>query len=105
MKISKCPGCLRAGYETYCNRCRKKLFGGKKVSHMLTFIRPEFDRINREQSGRLSISGAQVKHSLRLINKELVLTEEKGEYILKPIPSGQFINLNQVPLNEHRLCK
>ena len=101
MIVDKCPGCLRSGYETYCNKCQKKLFDGRKVSHILSFSRPEFNKTKREQSARLSISGIQIKHSLKLENKELVLTEENGEYILKPIPSGQFENLDDVPANEH----
>ena len=96
-----CPGCLKENVETYCDRCRKKLFGGRKVNHILTFSRPEFDEAKMERSGRLSISGNQVKHTSKLESNELVLTEKGGEYILKPIPSGQFRNLDSVPANEH----
>ena len=101
MKIKNCPGCLRSGYETYCNSCKQMLFNNQKVSHILNFTRPEFNKIKREKSGSLSISGIQIKHSVKLINNELVLSEEKGEYILKPIPTGSYENLGQVPANEH----
>ena len=101
MNINRCPGCLAPGNNTYCKKCIKKLFNGKKVNHILNFDRPEFDRIKKEQGGRLSISGIQIKHSLKLENNNLVLTEKKGEYILKPVPSGQFENLGQLPANEH----
>jgi serine/threonine-protein kinase HipA len=101
MNINRCPGCFEPDNNTYCKKCLKKLFNGKKVSHILNFDRPEFDRINKEQSGRLSLSGIQIKHSLKLENNNLILTENKGEYILKPIPSGQFYNLDQLPANEH----
>lgn len=101
MKITNCPGCLRSGYETYCNVCLQKLFNNQKVSHVLDFTRPEFNRIKRERSGNLSISGIQIKHSVKLIDKELSLSEEKGEYILKPIPTGAYENLDQIPANEH----
>ena len=101
MKLNKCPGCLKNGFETYCNKCKKKLFDGKIVSHILSFNRPEFNRIKRERSGRLSIPGIQIKHSLKLEGNNLQLTERGGEYILKPIPSGQFENLDAVPANEH----
>lgn len=101
MKITNCPGCLRTGYETYCNTCLQKLFNGQKVSHVLNFTRPEFNKTKRERSGSLSISGIQIKHSVKLIDKELSLSEEKGEYILKPIPTGPYENLDQVPANEH----
>src|SRR3989339_66198 len=101
MKVDVCPGCLKPGFETYCDGCIKNLFNGKRVSHILNFSRPEFNKIKREQSGKLSISGIQIKHSLMFKEKELILTEEHGEYILKPIPSGQFENLDEVPANEN----
>jgi serine/threonine-protein kinase HipA len=101
MKLNKCPGCLTEGYNSYCKKCIKKLFNNKKVSHNLSFTRPEFNRIKLEGSSNLSISGIQIKHSLRLENNNLVLTEKNGQFILKPIPSGQFENLDQLPANEH----
>ena len=96
-----CPGCLKENVDTYCDKCRKKLFNGKKVKHLLTFSRPEFNETKIERSGKLSISGIQVKHSLKLEGNVLVLTEKGGEYILKPIPTGQFRHLDAVPANEH----
>ena len=96
-----CPGCLKENVEAYCDKCRKKLFNGKEVSHILSFSRPEFNEAKIERSRRLSISGIRLKHSLKLEGNELVLIEKGGEYILKPIPSGQFINLDAVPANEH----
>ena len=92
MNINRCPGCLEPENNTYCKKCIKKLFNGKRVSHILNFDRPEFGA---------SISGIHIKHSLKLENNNLILTEKKGEYILKPIPSGQFQNLDQLPANEH----
>lgn len=50
---------------------------------------------------KMSISGVQVKYSMKLQEGELTLTEKGGQYILKPIPSGQFKNLDQAPANEH----
>jgi serine/threonine-protein kinase HipA len=38
---------------------------------------------------------------MRLEDKTLVLTDNGGQYILKPIPAGQFRNLDQAPANEH----
>lgn len=77
------------------------MFRGRRVNHVLNFTRPEFNAVKIERSDRLSISGIQIKHSLCLENSELVLAEEAGEFILKPIPSGVFENLNEVPANEH----
>ena len=99
--MNKCPGCLKANEISYCLKCRKKLFKGKEVNHILTFTRPEFNTLKRERSGRLSISGVQIKHSLKLEENKLVLTEKGGEYILKPIPKSDFENVQSVPANEH----
>ncbi|HCY75813.1 MAG TPA: type II toxin-antitoxin system HipA family toxin [Ignavibacteriales bacterium] len=101
MTIYNCPGCLLPDNDSYCKKCLKDLFDGKKVNHILSFTRPEFDKVKRESGSRLSLSGIQLKHSLRLEKNKLVLTEENGQYILKPISSGQFENLDQVPANEH----
>jgi serine/threonine-protein kinase HipA len=51
--------------------------------------------------GRLSISGIQTKMSLRLRDRQLEMTESGGQYILKPIPHGDFRHLDMVPINEH----
>jgi serine/threonine-protein kinase HipA len=101
MTINNCPGCLQPDNDSFCKKCLKELFNGKKVNHLLSFTRPEFDKVKRESGGRLSLSGIQLKHSLRLEKNQLVLTEKDGQYILKPIPSGQFKNMDQVPANEH----
>lgn len=100
--MKNCPGCLKAGHDTYCLPCRKRLFGGKKVSHVLTFSRPVYDQARLAVSGRrLSISGIQTKMSLALRAGRLELTETGGQYILKPIPHGAFRHLGMAPANEH----
>jgi serine/threonine-protein kinase HipA len=99
-----CPGCLRQiDSAGYCRKCLKDLFEGKKVEHVLPFNSPykEESDLYRERTKKLSISGVQVKYSMRLENKNLVLTDKDGQYILKPIPAGQFKNLDQAPANEH----
>ncbi|MCF8241480.1 MAG: HipA domain-containing protein [Melioribacteraceae bacterium] len=100
MKLNVCSSCLKEGFETYCPKCSKKLFNGKKISHILNFTRPDFNKAKIDSKGRLSISGIQIKNSLRIEKDELILTEKNGEYILKPIPSGQFQHLDAVPANE-----
>lgn len=99
-----CYGCYKENIEGYCATCRKKLFDGKKVSHILTFDTPKEENIPayQEKTKRLSISGVQLKYSVKLEGKELVLTEKKGEFILKPIPPTSLIVMqNQAPENEH----
>ncbi|TSA30728.1 MAG: type II toxin-antitoxin system HipA family toxin [Ignavibacteriales bacterium] len=99
--MNVCPSCLKEGYETFCNPCLKKLFNGKKVSHILPFSQPEFNAVRLSQSERLSISGIQIKHSIKLEKLKLVLTDIGGEYILKPTPIGTLNYLEAIPANEH----
>jgi serine/threonine-protein kinase HipA len=100
----RCYGCYKENIEGYCATCRKKLFDGKKVSHVLSFDTPKEENIPayQEKTKRLSISGVQLKYSVRLEEKELILTEKKGEYILKPIPPTSLIVMqDQAQENEH----
>jgi hypothetical protein len=85
--MKNCPGCLREGHDTFCPSCRKTLFDGKSVSHVLPFTRPMYNQTKLAATpGRLSISGIQTKMPLRLNGKQLKMTESGGQYILKPIP-------------------
>jgi serine/threonine-protein kinase HipA len=99
-----CPGCYRPNAEGYCLSCRKTLFNGAKVSHVLNFDtrRPDNLPLYQEKTKRLSISGVQLKYSLRLEGKALQLTDTGGQYILKPIPPAALIAAaEQAPENEH----
>jgi len=99
-----CMGCYKKNVEGYCLTCRKKLFNGARVSHVLPFEEPKADNLTayQEKTKRLSISGVQLKYSLRLEKKELVLTDKGGQYILKPVPpSSQITETSHAPENEH----
>lgn len=99
-----CAGCLRQiDNAGYCRKCLQQLFAGKKVAHILPFNSPykEDSDLYQERTKKLSIPGVQVKYSMRLDSKNLVLTDKGRQYILKPIPLGQFKNLDQAPANEH----
>jgi len=99
-----CSGCLKQiDNAGYCRKCLKDLFEGKKVEYVLPFNSPykEDSDLYQERTKKLSISGVQIKYSMRLDDKNLVLTDKGGQYILKPIPVGQFKNLDQAPANEH----
>ncbi|QSE98167.1 HipA domain-containing protein [Fulvivirga lutea] len=98
-----CQGCLKESEKGYCPKCRKELFEGKKVSTELSFNSPydEDSDAFLDHTKKISISGVQVKYSLRLENNDLKLTERGGQYILKPIPTGTFKYLDQAPANEH----
>ena len=100
----QCKGCYIEVKEGYCLACRKKLFEKLPISSLLPFDAPKADNLSlyQEHSKRLSISGVQLKYSLRLEDKQLVLTEKGGQYILKPIPpSQQLVAITDVPENEH----
>jgi serine/threonine-protein kinase HipA len=99
--MSNCLGCLKNGIDSYCKKCRKKLFGGADVNPVLSFTRPEYNQLKLTQGEKLSISGVQTKHSLKLTGNKLKLTFRSGQYILKPVPTGPFDNLEYVPQNEH----
>jgi len=99
--MSKCNSCLKETKDSFCEPCKKKLFGGKNVNHNLQFTRPEFNEIRLAHSDRLSISGVQVKYSLVLEDKNLILAEEGGRYIIKPVPYGPFKHMDFIPANEH----
>lgn len=106
MTIKTCPGTLAQGYNCYSNLCLRKLFSGKKVSHVLPYNSPKTSDDNAaifiENRKRISISGVQEKMSLLLDKNKLRLTKEGelGTYILKPIPVD-LKKVSQVPANEH----
>jgi len=99
-----CPGCYLLSFDTYCRQCRQKLFDGAKVSPRLQFETLQAANLPsyQEKTKRLSISGVQLKYSLRLQGNELTLTDTGGQYILKPIPPSTLIaRTDQAPENEH----
>lgn len=105
-EIKYCPGTLAEGFNTYSRTCLKRMFDGKKVSHILPYNSPQINDEDaekfQENRKRISISGVQEKHSMILDKNKLRLTEEgeQGAYILKPIPRD-LKKVDQVPSNEH----
>ncbi len=105
-KIKYCPGTLAKNFNTYSKTCLRKVFNGKKVSHILPYNSPQLsdedDAKFIENRKRISISGVQEKMSLILDKNKLRLTKEgeQGNYILKPIPID-LKKVDQVPANEH----
>jgi serine/threonine-protein kinase HipA len=106
MEINKCPGLLLEGFSTYSPLFLRRMFNGKKVSHILPYNAPEVDEQDQQKfmqnQKRISISGVQEKYSVLLEKSNLRLTEEKeqGTYILKPKPHG-LQRTGMVPANEH----
>lgn len=110
----KCQGCLEdkelvvtdelnGSTIGFCRRCVKELFDGKKISPLLQFNSPykEPTELFNDLTRKISISGVQIKYSMRMEDGKLVLTDKGGQYIIKPIPIGQYKNLDQAPANEH----
>lgn len=104
--LTYCPGTLAEGFTGYSPICLRKLFNGKKVSHILPYEPPHQDEevmeLFMENRKHISISGVQEKLSLLLEKNSLRLTNEgePGTYILKPIPRD-LKKVDQVPANEH----
>jgi len=104
--ITRCPGTLAEGHNSYSRTCLKWLFNGKKVYHVLPYYSPatklETDDLFIQSQKQLSISGVQEKFSVLLEKNRLRLIREgeRGTYILKPIP-GIGKRADQMPANEH----
>ncbi|MBB5440090.1 serine/threonine-protein kinase HipA [Pedobacter sp. AK017] len=105
-EINNCPGTLAVGFDTYSPLALRRVFSGKKVSHILPYSSPDKQGKDMEQfienRKRISISGVQEKMSLLMEKNKLRLTleGEQGTYILKPIPRD-IKHVDQVPANEH----
>jgi serine/threonine-protein kinase HipA len=105
-EIKHCPGTLADGFSTYNRTALNRVFHGKKVSHILPYSSPasslEMDELFEENRKRMSISGVQEKFSVMLDKNKLRLVgeNERGSYILKPIPNAGRMP-NQMPANEH----
>lgn len=90
--------------QSYSAGAVRMLWGGKRVSPVLSFGQKVFADFRREAAPRISISGVQDKISLRLVNGALIPTDRDGEFILKPIPRALTDTLEfiaDVPANEH----
>lgn len=104
--IHFCLGTLKEGNQTYSSTALKRVFLGKKVSHILPYESPASneltDELFDENRKRISISGVQEKFSVLLEKNKLRLTHEgeQGQYILKPKPTAGK-NPEYIPANEH----
>ena len=99
-----CQGCFKQINKGHlCKKCKQELLGNEKIHFELDFQSPVNHENNAllENLKHISISGVQLKYSLKKLNGNLILTDSNGEYIIKPIPLGPIKNLNQAPANEH----
>lgn len=104
IEITNCPGTLTPGFNGYSKTCLKRMFDGKRTSHVTDFSyeasTPEFT----SAISKISVSGMQEKLSAIIRNGKVVLTEdgEHGSYIIKPIPGDRTLKYRQfIPANEH----
>jgi len=106
MEIKNCPGLLLEGFSEYSPLFLRRMFDGRRVSHILPYNAPEIDEEDQKKfmqnRKRISISGVQEKYSILLEKNNLRLTEEEeqGTYILKPKPHG-LQKTAMAPANEH----
>ncbi|MCK6614363.1 MAG: HipA domain-containing protein [Ignavibacteriaceae bacterium] len=98
---NRCHSCLKECVDSFCRSCRRLLFNGRMVSHILPFSRNGFMEAKLQSGSRISISGVQIKHLLRLQKNRFELTASGGEYILKPAGSGSFLFPELLAANEH----
>lgn len=104
--IQYCPGTLKEGNQTYSSTALRRIFKGKKVSHILPYVSPASNEVTDElfedNRKRMSISGVQEKFSVLLDKNKLRLIKEgeQGQYILKPKPDAGK-DPEQMPANEH----
>jgi len=100
--LNKCLCCYKdiEGPGKYHPGCLKKLFGISWIPQIPVNSR-DFPLEVRKKAGKMSISGVQIKASVRLDinNKSLSIVDEGGTHILKPEP-GEYPEL---PQNEN-LC-
>ena len=105
-EIKVCPSTLALGHNTYSPIAIKRLFDGKKASHLLGF---EIDGISQTKDGthamnRISVSGVQEKFPAVLDKGTIRLSgnDERSWYILKPAPwDNTLYTRKQIPANEH----
>ena len=103
--INVCPGTLASGFHTYSPLCLRKVFGGKKVSHLMDFsIDDDADGDIFASINKISISGVQEKMSAIIRKGKITITPEgeSGRYIIKPIPDYKNLRFrHNIPANEH----
>src|ERR1044072_7263809 len=98
-----CKGCFQPNVVGYCPGCRKSLFLSAKISPYLAVTLPSRDQraVLASYNKEKSLTDVRIEYALQQNGNKLELTEETGTHILKPIPTGPYERLNQLPANEH----
>ncbi len=94
-----CQICLKKSNSRYHAVCLKQFFAVKGVDPVIPMTSSEFyERAPANVTG-FSISGAQVKMQIKVVDKKIAICSSGGDYILKPSPQA----FPQAAENEH-LC-
>ena len=99
--MMRCHSCLKGCENDFCRSCSRKIFGKDKFKAKLDFTLPDIAQGTGDGVKRISISGAQVKFSLKFEGRKLATTDRNGVYILKPATSMRFRLFSDMPANEH----
>ena len=103
-EINVCPGTLAIGFDTYSPSCLRKMFDGRRVSHIIDLSLDDNADNIAAAINKISISGAQEKLSAVVDKGHIILTtpQQQGRYIIKPIPDYKHLRFrNNIPANEH----
>ena len=103
-EINVCPGTLAIGFDTYSPSCLRKMFDGRRVSHIIDLSLDGNADNFAAAINKISISGAQEKLSAVVDKGHIILTppQQQGRYIIKPIPDYKHLRFrNNIPANEH----
>ena len=75
--INVCPGTLAPGFSTYSPLCLRKVFGGKKISHVLDLSIDDDTGVDIITAiNKISISGVQEKISAIIKKGKIIITPE-----------------------------
>lgn len=98
--MNKCLCCLKATSDgsSYHKNCLKRLFGSEKPP-IIKFASTDIVSEISKNAGKMSISGIQIKASIKLNNKGnfIEIVQSGGTHILKPEP----FEYPQLPQNEN----
>lgn len=106
IEIKNCPSSLGEGFDTYCPKSAKLLFGKTKVNPILGFDIDEFRNVGEiaDAMHRISVSGVQEKFPA-IINADAINIageNERSTHILKPAPWDKTLrDRKMIPANEH----
>jgi len=102
--MTLCHSCFKPLAEgrkgLFCPKCSRALFGLSSFNGILDFDAPELRSGDGEHS-RISISGAQVKFSVKVAEKKIELVQRGGTHILKPTVDASYVDYLDIPANEH----